>query len=303
MKFFRKIWYRIKDLFIKRHPNIEKIISEEKAVLAEPITQEDLFAQYEQSNNEEEKVGLIKKIAKHETAIKIIELIDRDNQLVKVKTIGRKRLYEFHELRAELQILEEKKTILNFAASQINFAEYPDTSIIDSKIDGLTILYEKNKKNKKIELSDRFITSFDKIEQLLGDKSVVNKFRKREDDKVKHEELFKNQIKQKLSLLETLLNQNRLDEAKSLINLITPSIKPSYQNELVRLNRVKVKLKEKELQIFKKQQEEFLRIQEKEAKKIKALEEIRLEEIRLQREQQNLIEEKKRKKEAEKEND
>jgi hypothetical protein len=300
MIFLKKIWFRLIGFFIKRPPTIEKIILEEKAVLAEIIEQDVLFEQYKESSDDKEKADLIKKIAKYKTASKIIELINNDSQTIKANTKGRKRLYEFHELRAEIQILEEKKTILDFAASQINYAEYPETSILESKIDGLTILYKKWGKSGEIKLSDRPIISFDKIEKLLGDKSVLKIYRKREDDRVKQEELFKNQIKQKLSSLETLLKQNSLVEAKSAINFLSRSLKPNHQNELIRLNKAKVKLREKELQILKKQQEELLKVQEEEARKVKVLNEIRLEEIRLLREQQKLLEEKRREKEQEK---
>ena len=303
MNFLKKILNKILDFFSKKPPSTEKIISEERKVLDEIFDKEELINKYQESNDEQEKYALITKIAKHSTAKKIIELIENDGAENTVIKKGRKRLYEFHELRTEIQSLEEKKIVLDYNASLINDALNPDITIIETNILKLSSLLSTNKKNGKVKLSNSYIAEIDKtyeqLEKLLREKSTIAKHRNRESDKIKKEELYKNEIKKKLTILETLINQNKLIEAKTLLNILTHSIKIGYKNEIVRLNRAIVKIKDKELQIFKKQQQELLRIQEEEAKKIKELNDKRLEEKRLLEHNQKIIEESKRKKQEE----
>jgi hypothetical protein len=223
MKFLKKIWRKFRGIFIKRPPSTEKIISEEKAVLERPVNTTEIFTQIAESENEIERASLISLIAKQKTAESIIEFVEQDGQTITANKKGRKRLYELYELRAELQILEEKRAVLDYAESKILVADYPDTSSIESRVDSLTTLLVKNKSDDKIELSKISISAFDKsyqqLEKLLNDKSTLRRHATRENVKQKQEEIYKNQIKQKLSTLENSINQNKLAEAKTLINL------------------------------------------------------------------------------------
>jgi len=290
MKFFKNIWRKIRGLFIKRPPLNEKIISEEKAVLEVAILIEDIYTKIQESTDPYEKAELIKKIAKYNTAKTIIEFVENETVPAGEKKKGRKKLYELHELRTELQILGEQRTILDFNESQIKHANYPDTSSFDNRINNLFTQLSNNNIEYKVKLTNISISasdkSFQQLERLLTDKSVLEKHKNRENEKLRQEVLYKNQIKQKLASLETYINQNKLGEAKLLLNVLIKAIKPNYEKELTRLFSAKEKLNEKELQIFKKQQEELLKRQAEEAKKIKELEVRKLVEHRIAREQQ-----------------
>lgn len=290
MKFLKKIWRKFRGIFIKRPPSTEKIISEEKAVLERPVNTTEIFTQIAESENENERASLISLIAKQKTAESIIEFVEQDGQTITANKKGRKRLYELYELRAELQILEEKRAVLDYAESKILVADYPDTSSIEARVDSLTTLLDKNKSDDKVELSKISISAFDKsfqqLEKLLNDKSTLRRHATRENVKQKQEEIYKNQIKQKLSTLENFINQNKLVDAKLLINLLSKSIKPNLQKELARLTKAKEKYKEKELYNFKKQEEELLKKQEEKAKVLKEQEEKKFAELKLKREQE-----------------
>ena len=277
MKFLKKIWRKFRGIFIKRPPSTEKIISEEKAVLERPVNTTEIFTQIAESENENERASLFSLIAEQKTAENIIEFVAQDGQTITANKKGRKRLYELYELRAELRILEEKRAVLDYAESKILVADYPDTSSIEARVDSLKYLLGKNKSDDKIELFKISISAFDKsfqqLEKLLNDKSTLCRHANRENIKQKQEEIYKNQIKQKLSTLENYINQNKLAEAKTLINLLSNSIKPNLQKELARLTKAKEKYKEKELYNFKKQEEERLKQQAEEVRIIKQLQE------------------------------
>jgi hypothetical protein len=290
MKFLKKIWRKLRGIFIKRPPSIVEIIAEAELVLGETLNTTEIFTKIAESDNENEKASLLSKIAKQNTAKSIIEFVEQDGQTITTNKKGRKRLYELYELRAELQILEEKRAVLDYAESKILVADYPDTSSIERRVDSLTTLLDKNKSDDKIELSKISISAFDKsfqqLEKLLNDKSTLRRHTTRENIKQKQEEIDKNQIKQKLSNLENLINQNKLDEAKTLINLLSNSIKPNLQKELARLTKAKEKYKERELQNFKKREVELLKRQAEQAKILKEQEEKKFAESKLKREQE-----------------
>lgn len=277
MKFLKTIWKKFRGIFIKRPPSTEKIISEEKALLERPVNTIEIFKQIAESENEKEMASLISLIAKQRTAESIIEIVEQDWETITANRKGRKRLYELYDLRAELQILEEKRAILDFSESKILAADYPDISSIETRVDSLTTLLGKNKSDDKVELSKISISAFDKsfqqLEKLLNDKSTLRRHATRENVKQKQEEIYKNQIKQKLSTLENFINQNKLGDAKLLINLLSNSIRPGLQKELARLTKAKEKYREKELCNLKRQEEELLKQQAEEVRIIKELQE------------------------------
>lgn len=290
MNFLIKTWRKFRGIFKKRHPSTEKIISEVKAVLEHPLSTNEIFIQIDETNNEKEKASLITLIAKQKTAKSIIELVEQGEQTITANKKGKKQLYELFELRAELQLLEEKRVILDYAESKIIVAHYPDTSSIDRQFDFLSNLLNKNNHDDKIELSKISISAFDKsfqqLEKLLFDKSTLRRHTTRENIKQKQEEIYKNQIKQKLLTLENFINQNNLVDAKLLINLLSNSIKSNMKNELARLTKSKEKYKEKELYNLKKQEEELLKKQFEQAKELKEQEEKKLAELKLKRDQE-----------------
>jgi hypothetical protein len=293
MKFFSDIWQKIKRLFRKKKSKSTiEIYEGAKAIIDKGINKEQILEKARNTEDETERKEILKSISDFENAKNIVEVIEEQTEISNESQIikKRKRLYEFYELEAELGSLEEKLTLLNFKNSQIIQAVYPDTSFIERRVDSLKTLLEKNKSDDKIELSNISISAFDKsfqqLEKLLNDKSTLRRHATRENVKQKQEEIYKNQIKQKLSTLENFINQNKLAEAKTLINLLSNSIKPNLQKELARLTKAKEKYKERELQNFKKLEEELLKRQAEQAKNLKEQEEKRLAELKLKREQE-----------------
>jgi|GEM_PF-520680 len=296
MRFFADIWKKIKSIFKKKKSKSTiEIYEGAKAIIKKGINKEEILEKARNTEDENERKGILKTISEFENAKSIVEVIEEQTEISNDTQIKkkRKRLYEFYELEAELGSLEEKLTLLNFQKSQIIKATYPDTSSIDRRVEFLSNLLDKNKSDDKIELSRISISAFDKsfqqLEKLLTEKSTLRRHTTRENVKQKQEEIYKNQIKQKLSTLENLINQNKLAEAKTLINLLSSSIKPNLQKELARLTKSKEKYKEKELQNFRRQEEELLKRQAEQAKILKEQEDKRLTELKLKKEQEAIL--------------
>lgn len=306
MKIFKTIWKKIKGLFIKRPPSTEQIISEEKSVLATAVKVEDIYTKIEKSRDDKEKEILIKQIARQEVAKEIIAFVENETVLTVEKKRSSKKLYELHELRTELQKLEEQKAILLLAGSKIHQISYPDTSSFDSRIDKLFSLVSKNKVNDKIVLSAFTVSAFDKdfkqLERLISEKSALKRHKTREQDKRKKREIYESNIKKELNNLDSLIGQNKLEDSKLLINRLTKSIKPDYKKGIERLSKATTKLKEKELDIFKKRQAELLRQQQQQAERIRVEQEEKLEQQRIAKEQAEAIRKKEEAEKAKKEN-
>lgn len=293
MKIFKTIWKKIKGLFIKRPPSTEQIISEEKSVLATEVKVEDIYTKIQESRDDKEKEILIKQIARQEVAKGIIAFVENETVLTVEKKRSSKRLYELHELRTELQKLEEQKAFLHLKESKIHQISYPDTSSFDSRIDKLFSLVSKNKVNDKVALSAFTVSAFDKdfiqLERLISERSTIKRHKTREQDKRKQREIYESNIKKELNNLDSLIGQNKLEDSKLLINRLTKSIKPDYKKGIERLSKATAKLKEKELDIFKKRQAELLRQQQQEAERIRVEQEKKLEQQRIAREQSEAI--------------
>jgi hypothetical protein len=283
MQFFKNLLGIITGLFKKKSPSTEKIILEEKIVLSEAIDNEIIFAKIEGVDDEKEKEGLFEKIAKQDVAKDIIENLINITPENTVKKKGRKFFYELHELRFELLKLYIKKAKLEFLESKINLTIYPDTSSIDIQIDDLFKLLNKNKNNKKIEISKFTISSHEqdikKLEKLLSDKSTLKSYNNRERENKKQREIYENKIKKEFQNLDLLLTQNNFDEAKVQINRLSKSIKPDYKKGIERLSKAIDRLKEKEIEVFKKRHLELLKQQEVEAETIR-IEQKKIEEKR-----------------------
>ena len=289
MKFVKIIWKKIKGLFTKHPPSTEKIISEEKTVLAEAIEAEVIYAKIQMLNDDNEKETLIKQIARQEVAKEILEFVENETTTTGKKKRDRKNLYELHELRIELQKLEEQKATLHIAASKIQAINYPDTSSFDSRIAKLFSLLSKNKIEDKIKLSDFPVSAFDKdfkqLEKLLSDKSTLKRHSNREREKKKQRKIYENNIKKELNNLDILIGQNKLEDAKLLINRLTKFIQPDFKKGIERLKKATAKLKERELDIFRKRQAELLKQQQEEAERIRIAQERILAQQRIAREQ------------------
>jgi hypothetical protein len=289
MKFFKTIWKKLKGLFTKRAPSAEQIISEEKSVLVKSIKVEDIYIKIQASTDEKEKEILIKQIARQQVAKGIIEFVENESSPTVERKRHRKNLYELHELRTELQKLEEQKAALQIAKLKIQPISYPDTTEFDSRIKKLFSLLSKNKINDKVELSDFTVSAFDKdfklLEKLLSDKSTLKRHASRERENKKKREIYESNIKKELNNLDSLISLNKLDDAKLLISRLSKSIKSDYKKGIERLSIAVTKLDEKELQVFKKRQTELLRQQEEEAERIRIEQEQIFKQQRIDREQ------------------
>lgn len=290
MNIFKTIWKKLKGLFTKRPPSTEQIISEEKSVLSGAVKEEDIYIKIQASSDDKERETLIKQIARQKVAEEIIEYVENETSPTVKKKKDRKNLYELHELRTELQKLEEQKAILHLAESKIQPISYPDTSSFDSRIDKLFSLLSKNKIDDKVEPSDFTVSAFDKdfkqLEKLLQEKSTLKRHGNREKEKQKQREIYESNIKKELNNLDSLIGQNKLEDAKLLVNRLSKSIKPDYKKGVERLSKAVTKLKEKELEIFKRRQAELLKQQQEEAERIRIAQDRILEQKRILREQE-----------------
>jgi hypothetical protein len=293
MKFIRNIWKKLKSLFKKKKSkSTNKIYEEAIAIIDKGINKEEILENARNSEGINERNEILKSISAFENAKNIVKVIEEQTEIIlEIKTKKkRKRIYEIYELESELSFLQEKLTQLNFEDSLITKAIYPDTTLIEKRVDSLFTLLEKNKIGDKIELSKISISAFDKsfqlLEKLLTEKSSLIKFKNRETEKQRQEKIYENKIDKELNRLENLIHQNDITGSKTLINILSHSIKPNYKRGLKKLNQSILKLKEKEIQNFKKQQEEVLIRQAEQAENLKILEEKKLAELKIKREQE-----------------
>ena len=280
MKFFKKIWTTIKIFFVgKKKKSDIKVYQDAKATIEKGIDKEEILTKASNATNDEERKEILKPLIEFESAKQIVEVIEQEPEILSEQktTKKRKKLYDLHELENEIKILQSTLSLLDLKQSSIKEVANPDTSSFDSRIDKLFSLLSKNKIDDKVELSDFTVSAFDKdfkqLEKLLQEKSTLKRHGNREREKQKQREIYESNIKKELNNLDSLIGQNKLAEAKTLINLLSNSIKPNLQKELARLTKAKEKYKEKELYNFKKQEEELLKQQAEEVRIIKQLQE------------------------------
>jgi hypothetical protein len=284
MNWLKNFWKKLKGLFKKRPPTTEKIISELESIVKKEIDVEKTYIKILESSDDREKDRLLEIIAEQEVAKKILKINEYQSF---AKKRGWKNFYELHELRAELQKLEEQKAKLHLVELNIQPVINPNTSSFDSRIDKLFSLLSKNKKDDKVRLSNFYILAFDKdfkqLEKLISDKSTLRRHYNRESEKRKQREIYERDIKKELDYIDSLIEQDKLKEAKSL--LLTKSINPDYKKGVERLSKATAKLKEKELKVIRLRQEELLRQQQEEAERIRIEQDRILEQQRIAREQ------------------
>ncbi|MDC8002121.1 DarT ssDNA thymidine ADP-ribosyltransferase family protein [Aequorivita todarodis] len=304
MKFLKKIWTTIKIYFVgkKKKSNI-KVYHNAKATIEKGIDKEEILTKASNATNDEERKEILKPLIEFESAKQIVVVIEQEPEILSEPkpTKRRKKLYDLHELEDEIKLLQSSLTLLDLKKSSIKEVTNPDTSLFDNRIDTLFSLLSKNKIDDKIELSDCTVSAFDKdfkqLERLLQEKSTLKKHGNREKEKKKQREIYKSNIKKELNNLDSLIGQNKLNDAKLLINRLSKSLKPDYKRGIERLAKATEKLKEKELDIFRKRQAELLKQQKEKAERIRIEQERILEQQRIARE---LAEEKRKIEEAKK---
>ena len=309
MKFFKKIWTTVKIFFVgKKTKSDIKVYQDAKATIEKGIDKDEIIAKASNANNDDERKIILKPLIDFESAKHIVEVIEQEPKILSEQktTRKRKKLYDLHELENEIKVLQSSLSLLDLKKSSIKEVANPETLLFDSRINNLISLLSQNKIDNKAELSDYTVSLFDKdfkqLEKLLQEKSTLKRHRDREREKQKQREIYESNIKRELNNLDLQIEQNKLEDAKLLINRLSKSIKPDYKKGVERLSKAVTKLKEKELEIFKKQEAELLRQQQEEAEKIRIEQEKKLEQQRIEREQAEAKRKAEEAKKAEKEN-
>lgn len=309
MKFFKKIWTTIKIFFVgKKKKSDIKVYQDAKATIEKGIDKEEILTKASSATNDEERKEILQPLIDFVTAEQIVDAIEKEPEILSETkpTKKRKKLYDLHELENEIKRHQSNLTLLDIQKSSIKEVFNPDTSSFDERINKLFSLLDKNKVNDKVELSDFTVSAFDRdfkqLERLLTEKSALRRHKTREQEKRRQKEIYESNIKKELNNLDSLIGQNKLNDAKLLINRLSKSIKPDYKKGIERLSRAVAKLKEKELEVFKKRQAELLRQQQEEAERLRIEQEKKLEQQRIAREEAEAIRKIEEAKKAEKEN-
>jgi hypothetical protein len=292
MQFFKKIWTTIKIFFVgKKKKSDIKVYQVAKETIVKVIDKEEIITKASKATNLEEINEILKPLVELNTSIQIIEIFEQNPEILSEQkpTRTRKKLFILQELISEIKILESSLLLLDLKKSSIKEVVYPDSSSFYSRIDKLFSLLSKNKVEEKNELSDFSFSSFDRdfkqLEKILQENSTLKRHCNREKVRQKQREIYENGIKKELDNLDTLIGQNKFEDAKLLVNRLSKSIKPDYKKGIGRLSRAITKLKEKELEIFKKRQVVLLRQQQEEAKRIRIEQERVFEQQRIAKEQ------------------
>ena len=265
-----------------------KVYQDAKATIEKGIDKEEILTNASRANSDEERKEILRPLIDFVTAEKIVDAIEKEPEILSETkpTKKKKKLYDLYELENEIKRHQSNLSLLELKQSSIEEVLNPDTSSFDTRINKLFSLLSRNKVNDKIELSDYSVSAFDKdfkqLERLLSEKSALKRHKIREQEKIRQREIYESNIKKELNNLHSLIGQNKLEDAKLLINRLSKSIKPDYKKGIERLSKAVAKLKEKELEIFKKQQAEILRKQQEEVERIKIQEEKKKEERRIQ---------------------
>lgn len=309
MKFFKKIWTTIKIFFVgKKKKSDIKVYQDAKATIEKGIDKEEILTKASSATNDEERKEILQPLIDFVTAEQIVDAIEKEPEILSETkpTKKRKKLYDLHELENEIKRHQSNLTLLDLQKSSIKEVFNPDTSSFDERINKLFSLLDKNKVNDKVVLSDFTVSAFDRdfkqLERLLTEKSALRRHKTREQEKRRQKEIYESNIKKELNNLDSLIGQNKLNDAKLLINRLSKSIKPDYKKGIERLSRAVAKLKEKELEVFKKRQAELLRQQQEEAERLRIEQEKKLEQQRIAREEAEAIRKIEEAKKAEKEN-
>ena len=187
LKFFKKIWTTIKIFFVgKKKKSDIKVYRDAKATIEKGIDKEEILTKASNAANDEERREILKPLIEFESAIQIVEVIEREPEILSEQkpTRKRKKLYDLHELENEIMLLQSSLSLLDLKKSSIKEVANPDTSSFDSRIDKLFSLLSKNKIDDKVELSDFTVSAFDKdfkqLEKLLEEKSTLKRQGNRE---------------------------------------------------------------------------------------------------------------------------
>lgn len=306
MQFLKKIWTTIKIFFVFNKKPQREVKNDFKDTIEKKIEKVKILTNASKAISQEERKYILQPLIDLETAEQMAEAIENESEnYSEIILTKRKKVHDLHELENKIKRYLTLFYLLNLKKLSIKEVLYPDTSNFEVRIDKLFSLLN-NKEDDKIELSDFTVSAFDKdfkqLERLLAEKSAIKRHKTREQERRRQREIYESNIKKELNKLNSLIGQNKLDDAKLLINRLSKSIKPDYKKGVKRLSKAAAKLKEKELEFFKKRQAELLRQQQEQAERIRIAQEKIIEQKRIAREQEEAKKRIEEEKKLEKEN-
>jgi hypothetical protein len=284
-KFIFKILAKI---FPKRFRTIEIMVSEEAAILDEAIEPSNLIQSIKVSQDHEERDELINKLAKQQAAKEFLSVVNISDFTKKGNRNNRKQINGLNEFRSELRRLEEVKIRLVIELDSIQNPNKIDFSFFEKRWRNIQDLFDSSTNDQKtfFEFDKSFhANTLKQIDQIFHERSLINKFQTREK-KVKK---FENDFANALNRVDWLIRQNKLTDAKLLLNDISFLIKPGIKKgQRRRVSELLKKLKEKEIEVLKVYQSEILRKQAEEAEAIQLEQEKRVEIYRKEHAQRNI---------------
>ncbi|MDN3585010.1 DarT ssDNA thymidine ADP-ribosyltransferase family protein [Mucilaginibacter flavus] len=288
MNFIRKLWLRLKLLFSKKTPQQKDFFREQKAILETSFNEFELLQNYSEVKDDASKLLIIDQLAENATSKAILSFYNENN----IFLFSRSSHNDLANFRAELLELEKRRLLLNFAMNEISELQYADLSFIDDKIGTMISLGTRNgvglRDQNKIRIFEN-PQSAEKLENLLKAHGTLNLHKARLDKKQQQIEVEKGKIKQKLNRLEGAIAQNRLTEAKALISELALEINSTFYKEILRLNQSKQKIRDKELVLIEKAQNEVLRKHLEEVKRHQEIENQRLKTIKVEKDNEDAI--------------
>lgn len=234
MNIVGRIWDKITSILLKRPMVVEEINSTVANI-------------WENPNDREQITG-------------IIQSFEKDEQ--------KRILASIIQLNADIQKIDVKKAKLEDKLSTLKTITATDISAINESVEKLN-QFVKEKPKQKLIISIYKPKSTDSLDALLKQNNLLKQFQDREIARKKKAEQHKKEVRTTLDKIAILLNQDKLDESKTLIAQIQNQIKSSYTHEIERLEKSKQKLKDRELQIFVKRQQEEQKRREEEAKRLR----------------------------------
>ncbi|MDR3350246.1 MAG: DUF4433 domain-containing protein [Prevotellaceae bacterium] len=164
-------------------------------------------------------------------------------------------------LSAEIQVLDSKKRNLEGKLQSIKATEKPNISKINESVEKLNQL-AKGKAKRKMPVLVYKPRPIQDFENLLNKNNLLSQFQNRDDLQ---------EIRKKLTEVETLIGQDKLDDAKLLVAQIKKRIKTSDEDILRWLEKIKHKLKDGERRILERKALEALLVKKENWKEFEQL--------------------------------
>jgi len=301
----KEFFEKIRSYFRKRKQEQEV---RDRIIKTEGTSQEEIQSDIEEKVRQEEQLTEVEisELAEIQTATELQGLIA---SLIKI----RKRIFDLVEIEQEITALNKKLIEVQIKQNRIEPVRFPQNYKTDKDIEELGRILQKydNKQNLTLSTSaiDELKSRFEQFDKFLKNRILVETYRIREEKRMREEETKKQQVRELIGHIEDLINQDNLQEAQSqlvkaansIASLRNPDQKKSFQGKL---DALKAKFRDRQIQEEAKRQAEELKKQQEEAERRRLAEETKREEERLRREQAEIIrkqqEEAQKKKEEEK---